>query len=325
MAVLPGTGGLTRLVDKRNVRHDRADFFCTIEEGIRGRRAVDWRLVDEVAAKSRFDEAVAESAAELVSLSDRPAAAEGIQLSPLAREISETSLAYATLSVALDRETRVAEFRLHGPETLPPADPAGALAQGVRYWPLAVARAFDDAILHLRLNEPTLGTWVLRTEGDGALVAAHDELLAGHPEHWFIREVTLYLKRVLKRLDMSARSIFALIEPGSCFTGTLLELALAADRSYMLEGGFEGDNRPPAWIQPTVMNFGAYPGVNGLTRMATRYLGDRDGLAAIEAARGRQIEAAEADALGLVTFAPDDIDWDDEVRIAIEERATRQK
>ena len=153
------------------------------------------------------------------------------------------------------------------------------------------------------------------------LVAAHDELLAGHPEHWFIREVTLYLKRVLKRLDMSARSIFALIEPGSCFTGTLLELALAADRSYMLEGGFEGDNRPPAWIQPTVMNFGAYPGVNGLTRMATRYLGDRDGLAAIEAARGRQIEAAEADALGLVTFAPDDIDWDDEVRIAIEERA----
>ncbi|MDP6707935.1 MAG: 2,3-epoxybenzoyl-CoA dihydrolase [Alphaproteobacteria bacterium] len=320
LAVLPGTGGLTRLVDKRKVRRDRADFFCTIEEGIRGKRAVEWRLVDEVAPRSRMDEVVAERAAEAAAKSDRPAGAEGISLGPLAREITEAALDYGTLSVAFDREHRIAEFLVKGPEAPPPADAAQIHAAGTAFWPLALARDLDDAILHLRLNEPEIGTWVVRTAGDGARVVDYDRLLAATADDWLVREIRLYLKRVFKRLDVSARSIFALIEPGSCFAGTLLELALAADRSYMLAGGFEGDNRPPAAIRLSALNFAAYPTVNGLTRLAGRFLDDAEGLARVAASQDHEIEAEEAEALGLVTFAPDDIDWEDEVRIAIEER-----
>ncbi len=223
--------------------------------------------------------------------------------------------------MTIDRERRVAELMLQGPSHPPPGNAAAIFSQGVAFWPLALARDLDDAILHLRLNEPEIGTWVLRTEGDAALVAAYDQALADNAGDWLVREITLFLKRVLKRLDVSARSMFALIEPGSCFVGTLLELAFAADRSYMLEGTFEGDNRPPAAITLTAMNFGPYTGVNGLTRLATRFLDDAEDLANVEAVAGAEIVARQAEELGLVTFAPDDIDWEDEVRIAIEERA----
>ena len=320
LAVLPGTGGLTRLVDKRKVRRDRADFFCTTEEGMRGRRAVDWRLVDEVAPRSRLDAVVAERAAEAAAKSDRPNDAKGIVLSPLQREITESGITYGTLTVTIDRERRVAELMIQGPSHPPPGNAAAIFSQGVAFWPLALARDLDDAILHLRLNEPEIGTWVLRTEGDAALVAAYDQALADNAGDWLVREITLFLKRVLKRHDVSARSMFALIEPGSCFVGTLLELAFAADRSYMLEGTFEGDNRPAAAITLTAMNFGPYAGVNGLTRLATRFLDDAEDLANVGAVTGAEIDARQAEELGLVTFAPDDIDWEGEVRIAIEER-----
>ena len=321
LAVLPGTGGLTRLVDKRKVRRDRADFFCTTEEGMRGRRAVEWRLVDEVAPRSKLEAAIQAASEAASAASDRPADAKGIALTPLERRIDGDALGYETVGVSLDRERRLAEFMILGPRQAPPADAAGIAAEGTGFWPLKLARELDDAILHLRLNEPEIGTWVLRTEGDAELVAAYDDLLASAAGDWLAREITLYLKRTLKRLDLSARSIFALIEPGSCFAGTLLELALAADRGYMLDGAFEGDNRPPATVRLTALNFGAYPGVNGLTRLATRFLDDADGLSKAAAAKDEALAAEQAEKLGLVTFAPDDIDWEDEVRIAIEERA----
>ena len=322
LAVLPGTGGLTRLVDKRRVRRDRADFFCTIEEGVRGKRAVDWRLVDEVAPRSRMDDAVAARAAAAAARSDRPADEAGVTLTPLAREIGDASLAYETVGVELDRAGRKAEITVRAPADAAPADAAAARAQGADFWPLKLARELDDAILHLRLNEVEIGLWVLRTEGEAANVLGHDTLLTADPDDWFLREVRLYLKRVLKRLDVSSRSLYALIEPGSCFAGTLAELAFAADRSYMLDGPFEGDNRPEARLTLSAMNFGPYPMANGLTRLATRFLEDAEALSAAEAARGRELDALEAEELGLVTFAPDDIDWEDEVRLAIEERAT---
>ena len=321
LAVLPGTGGLTRLVDKRRVRRDRADVFCTLEEGVRGQRAVDWRLVDVVAPKSKLDEATAARIAEAVAGSDRPDAAEGVALTQLARRESGDRLTYEHLDVRLDAEARTAEFLVKGPAEGPPADAAEMRDLGVAFWPLALARELDDAILHLRLNAPEVGLWILRSEGDGALVTAHDEFLAANAGHWLAREITLFWGRVLKRLDVSARSLFALVEPGSCFAGTLLELVLASDRGYMLDGAFEGDNRPPATLRVTAANFGRYPGVNGLSRLATRFLDDHAAVAGIEAAREQELEGAEAEALGLVTFAPDDIDWEDEVRIAIEERA----
>jgi len=321
LAVLPGTGGLTRLVDKRKVRRDRADFFCTTEEGMRGRRAVEWRLVDEVAPRSKLEAAIQAASEAASAASDRPADAKGIALTPLERRIDGDALGYETVGVSLDRERRLAEFMILGPRQAPPADAAGIAAEGTGFWPLKLARELDDAILHLRLNEPEIGTWVLRTEGDAELVAAYDDLLASAAGDWLAREITLYLKRTLKRLDLSARSIFALIEPGSCFAGTLLELALAADRGYMLDGAFEGDNRPPATVRLTALNFGAYPGVNGLTRLATRFLDDADGLSKAAAAKDEALAAEQAEELGLVTFAPDDIDWEDEVRVAIEERA----
>jgi benzoyl-CoA-dihydrodiol lyase len=318
LAVLPGTGGLTRLVDKRQVRRDRADFFCTLEEGIKGKRAVEWRLVDEVVPRTRLSEAVRERALKLAEKSDRPTDAKGILLPELTRQMNGASLAYSHVDAKIDRAKGIAEITVHGPKTAAPASLDGIDAG---FWPLALARELDDLVLHLRTNEESIGMWVIRSTGDADAVAAYDALLEQHKSDWRVREIRLFLKRVFKRIDVSSRSLFALIEPGSCFTGTLLELALAADRSYMLDGQFEGDNRPPATIRLTPLNFGAYPMVNGLSRLQSRSLDD---LARVDALRdqiGEDLDAEAADEAGLVTFTPDDIDWEDEVRIAIEERA----
>lgn len=321
LAVLPGTGGLTRVVDKRHVRRDRADFFCTTGEGMRGKRALDWNLIDELAPRSKLDDITQARAAALVAESDRPADAAGISLPPLARDISANEISYSHVNVALDREQRTATFQIRGPEAAPPQDAAAIHAEGSDFWPLALARELDDAILHLRFNEAELGTWVLTTSGDSAHVDAADTALLDNADDWLVREITLYLKRTLKRLDVSSRSLIALIEPGSCFTGTLLELVLAADRSYMLDGAFEGSNLPPAALRPTGMNFGPLPMCNGLTRLESRFLGDDGKVADVEAELGTDLDAEAADELGLVTFIPDDIDWEDEVRLAIEARA----
>jgi benzoyl-CoA-dihydrodiol lyase len=321
LAVLPGTGGLTRLVDKRRVRRDRADFFCTLEEGIKGPRAVEWRLVDEVVPRSRLAEATKQRAMALAARTDRPIGAPGVALDPLERRIDGDRIAYAHVTCAIDRGQGVAGITVAGPQVPPPADPAGIHAAGTRFWPLAIARELDDLILHLRTNEEEIGLWVLRTTGDADLVEAHDRALLEHEADWLVRELRLYLKRTLKRLDVSSRSIFALIEPLSCFTGTLLELALAADRVFMLEGERQGDGRPAATVRLTGMNFGAYPTVNGLTRLGSRFLDEPGRVDDLKGRIGEDLGAAAASEAGLVTFTPDDIDWEDEVRIAIEERA----
>jgi benzoyl-CoA-dihydrodiol lyase len=321
LAVLPGTGGLTRLVDKRRVRRDRADFFCTLEEGIKGQRAVDWRLVDEVVPRSRLAEATRARAVELAARTDRPAGARGIGLPPLERRIEGDRIAYAHVTCVIERGPGLAGITVAAPATPPPADLAGIHAAGESFWPLAVARELDDLILHLRANEEEIGLWVLRTSGAADLVEAHDRTLLQHEADWLVREIRLYLKRTLKRLDVSSRSIFALIEPGSCFAGTLLELALAADRTFMLDGERQGDARPPATVRLTAMNFGPYPTVNGLTRLASRFLEEAGRVDDLKGRIGEDLDAAAAAEAGLVTFTPDDIDWEDEVRIAIEERA----
>jgi benzoyl-CoA-dihydrodiol lyase len=321
LAVLPGTGGLTRVVDKRHVRRDRADFFCTLEEGVKGKRAVDWGLVDEIVPRSKLEETVRQRAAELASLSDRPAEARGVTLTPLGRTVDGDRLAYTHVTCALDRARGVAEITLAAPTTPPPADVAGMHALGCAFWPLALARELDDLVLHLRTNESEIGLWVFRTSGSPDLVEAHDRFLAEQGGHWLVREVRLFLKRTYKRLDVSSRTIFALIEPGSCFAGSLLEPALAADRSYMLAGRRQGDERPPAKVRLTSMNFGAYPMANGLTRLQSRSLGEPGRVDDLKGRLGQDLDAAAADEAGLVTFTPDDIDWDDEVRLAIEERA----
>tara|TARA_B100000959_G_scaffold49484_1_gene50961 strand:- start:202 stop:1851 length:1650 start_codon:yes stop_codon:yes gene_type:complete len=321
LAVLPGTGGLTRLADKRKIRRDRADFFCTLEEGMRGQRAVDWRLIDEIAPRSKYEDAVEARAAAAVAASSRPAEGQGITLSPLQRSIDGDSITYSAVSMEIDRSARTATIHVQAPTDMPPSDGDGIQALGADFWSLRLARELDDAILHLRTNENEIGTWLFQTSGDGDLVAAHDAALAANQDHWLVREITLYLKRTLKRIDVTSRSIFAMIEPASCFTGTLLELALAADRGYMLDGQFEGDNRPPATVSLTAMNFGPYQMVNGLTRLQSRFLDDEATVTELAQRQGEAMEALDAEKAGLVTFAPDDIDWQDEVRIAIEERA----
>jgi benzoyl-CoA-dihydrodiol lyase len=325
LGVLPGTGGLTRLTDKRKVRRDRADFVCTVAEGVRGRRAVEWGLVDELVPRSRLMEVARERAEELAARSDRPWArsgAHGVALTPLERDLGPDRIAYPHLLIELDRSLGVATFTVRGPEGEQPDDPEAIAALGARWWPLALARELDDAILLLRFNELELGTWVLRTQGDPAAVAAVDATLLAHAGHWLVREVTLYLERTLKRLDLSSRSLVALIEPGSCFAGTLLELALAADRSFMLEGELEGVDHPPASVLLTGMNFGPLPAAGGRSRLEIRFLDQPELLEAVAARRGEPLEAAEAEELGLVTFAYDEIDFEDEVRLAIEERAS---
>ena len=325
LAVLPGTGGLTRLVDKRKVRHDHADFLCTTLEGIRGSRALEWRLVDELASRSNFSQAVAAKASEIAQNSDRPVSAQGIKFTPLKRKMGGDQVRYKNIQINLDRKLGVANILVKGPSEAPPADVSAIHAAGDSFWPLALARELDDAILHLRLNESEAGTWVFRTHGDSSLVAAYDDILLDNASDWLVREITLYLKRTLKRLDVSSRSLVTLVEPGSCFTGTLLELALAADRCYMLDGTFEDDpDSPdvPAAVRPTGMNFGPLPMVNGLTRLEGRFLGQPDAVDAVREKTGAGLDAQAALELGLVTFIPDDLDWEDEVRLALEERAS---
>jgi benzoyl-CoA-dihydrodiol lyase len=322
LAVLPGTGGLTRLTDKRMVRRDRADVFCSTEEGVRGRRAVDWRLVDEVVPPSAWDAKLRERALEFADLSDRPADANGVVLTPLQREFSDDGVIYPHVRVAFDRTSRRVDITVIGPDPDLPRDLAGIHAAGAQFWPLAMARELDDAILHLRLNEPALGLVVWRSEGDPASVLAVDELLETHRDDWLVREIRLYLKRLFKRVDMTSRSLIALIEPGSCFAGTLAELLFAADRTVMLAGARSGDNRGAASLHLSDLNFGAYPMGNGLTRLATRFLGEPDSFAAAREHTSETLHAEDADALGLVTFAYDETDWDDEVRMMLEERAS---
>ena len=321
LAVLPGTGGLTRLVDKRLVRRDHADFFCTTAEGLRGKRAQQWRLVDKLIPPSKLADETKKIAEGIAAGSARPKDARGIALPAVERTIEGDTIRYPHLTVEIDRERRAARFRIGGPSSLPPADAAAIHAQGAAFWPLALARALDDAMMHLRLNETEIGTWVLQSQGDSGLVEAYDALLAKESSNWLVREIVLLWKRTLKRLDVSSRSLIALVEPGSCFTGTLFELVLAADRSYMLDGAFEGSNLPAATVKLTAMNFGPYPMGNGLTRLGTRFLSDPGHVDKLEEDRLETFDAEAADELGLVTFTPDDIDWEDEVRLAIEERA----
>ena len=322
LAVLPGTGGLTRLVDKRKVRRDRADIFCTTEEGVRGKRALDWGLVDELVPRTKLIDAALARARALAERSSRPAAARGIALPPLARTLGADKIAYPTLRVALNRALRTAEFTILGPDAAPPGDAAAVHEAGATFWPLALARALDDAILHLRANEPELGTWVFRSAGEPARVAAFDECLSALGDDWLVRETIWFVKRVLKRVDVTSRSLIALIEPGSCFAGSLLELVLAADRSYMLLGRRDGDNRPAASLRLSALNFGAYAMPNGLSRLASRFLGAPERLEAARALIDQNLDAEAAEQAGLVTITPDDIDWDDEIRLALESRAS---
>jgi benzoyl-CoA-dihydrodiol lyase len=325
LGVLPGTGGLTRVVDKRHVRRDLADYFSTRPEGLSGKKAAAWRLVDEAVPRPAWEQTVAERAREVAAASHRSQGrGDAILLNPLHKDRSAGQISYRYVAARLDRARAAAEITITGPDRDPPADANGIHEQGPDFWTLAMTRELDDLILDLRTNEPELGTWVLRTTGRADTVLAYDELLRQHKDDWLAGEITHYLKRTLKRLDVTSRSLIALIEPGSCFAGSLLELALAADRSYQLAGVFEDEDpdADPAAITVGPMNLGPLPMGNGLTRLQTRFLGDDDALAAAEKSSNEPLLAADAEHQGLVTFAPDDIDWADEVRIAIEERAS---
>jgi benzoyl-CoA-dihydrodiol lyase len=317
LAVLPGTGGLTRVVDKRHVRRDLADYFATKAEGVGGKKAVQWRLVDEAVPRATWTDTVVERARAFAGHSSRPSDAVGIALSELAKQRSDQAIEYEHVSAQFDRATGTVAITVRGP-----SGEAGEL--DAAFWTLAYTRELDDLILDLRTNEPELGTWVFRTEGEPRAVLAHDQYLLDRADDWRANEIVHYLKRTLKRLDVTSRSLIALIEPGSCFAGSLLELALAADRSFQLTGVFEDidPDAQPATITVGAMNLGPLPMGNGLTRLQTRFYGDEAGLAAVEKRPGEPLDAAAADELGLVTFTPDDIDWDDEVRITLEERAS---
>jgi benzoyl-CoA-dihydrodiol lyase len=322
LGVLPGTGGLTRVVDKRGVRRDLADIFSTTAEGIRGDRAVQWRLVDAVVKASDFADEITRRATEAATTSSRPGAgARGVQLNPLNRAVDGDTTNYEHVRVVLDRDSGTATITVLGPAAVP-ASVDELHEQGDRAWFLAMTRELDDVILRLRTNELTIGTWLLRTEGDVETVAAYDEFLLANRDDWLVNETIGFYKRTVKRLDTTSRSLFALIEPGSCFAGTLAEIAFAADRSFMLEGQFEDDDAPlpPAVIRLDEFNSGLLPMSNDLSRLEVRFLGSADELAAAQAAVGRDLDAAEALELGLITSAPDDIDWEDEIRLVVEER-----
>jgi benzoyl-CoA-dihydrodiol lyase len=321
LGVLPGTGGLTRLLDKRHVRRDRADLFCTLEEGVKGRRAVEWNLVDELLPRSSFEDGAKARALELAASSDRPGTAGGADWPEVEPKLEADSLAYSTLRIEFDRGLGAARLTVLGPTAPPPGDAPEALAGSAAFWPLVLARELDDALLHLRLNETRTGQLVIESEGELGAVAAFDAFLHRERGHWFVREVLLYWKRVLKRLDLTARSVFTLIAPGSCFAGLLLELPLASDRSYMFEGESE-DGAPPPSIELGELNFGAFPTPNGLSRLETRFLGREDAIDSLRGLIGTPLEAADAEEAGLVTEVLDDLDWEDEVRIALEERSS---
>src|SRR5579871_80038 len=322
LAVLPGTGGLTRVTDKRKVRRDLADVFCTTEEGVKGKRAKDWRLVDEVVPNSKLEETVAARAKAFAEKSDRPRDAKGIALIPLKRSFAADSVDYGFVSIAFDRGGRLATITLRGPEALPPADADAMVAQGAAFWPLQLARELDDAILHIRSNEVDVAAIVFKSVGDAEAVLTYDAFLDKHADHWLAREIRLLWKRTLKRVDLTSRSLVTLLEPGSCFAGTLAEIPLACDRSYMLIGQNDGANQPAATLTLSEANFGPYPMSNGLSRLQSRFLDDPASLDAARERIGEALDAEAAEELGLVTFAYDDIDWDDEIRIFLEERAS---
>jgi benzoyl-CoA-dihydrodiol lyase len=318
LGVLPGTGGLTRVTDKRKVRHDLADIFCTTNEGVRGQKAKDWRLVDDIAKPAVFAEKIQARALALAEQSDRPANAQGVALTPLAREIDGDTIAYQHVNVAIDRAKRTATWTVKAPTGAQPTDVAGIEAAGAAWYPLQMARELEDAILHMRTNELEIGTWLIKTEGDAAAVLAMDATLLAHQNHWLVRETTGLLRRTYSRLDVSSRSLFALIEAGSCFAGSLLELALACDRIYHL--ALPDDAAAAPKIAVGEINFGTFPMATDQSRLERRFYGDQTELAAVRAQIGQPLDADAAFALGLVTANPDDIDWADEIRLAIEER-----
>jgi benzoyl-CoA-dihydrodiol lyase len=322
LAVLPGTGGLTRVVDKRKVRRDHADYFCTIEEGIKGKRALQWRLVDEIVPNSKLEAKVAERAQEFAAVSKRNGTGKGMTLTPLTRRFDDNGIRYGLVSVDIDRAARIATISIHAPDVAPPADIDGMIAQGASFWPLQVARELDDAILHLRINELETAMLVFKSHGERAGVLACDAFLEANKAHWLVNEIRQYWKRVLKRIDVTSRTLVTLVEPGSCFVGTLAELVFAADRSYMLIGSRQGDNRAPPTIELSAMNFGPYPMSHGLTRLQSRFQADAEDVLRAQKTIGEALDAEQAEALGLVTFAVDDIDWDDEIRVFFEERTS---
>ena len=318
LGVLPGTGGLTRITDKRHVRHDLADLFCTSVEGVRGDKAVSWRLVDAVAKPAVFAQKIQERALALAAQSDRPANAKGVTLAPLQRVLEADALRYSHVSVEIDRAKRTASLTVKGPSGSQPSDIAGIEAAGAAWYPLAMARELEDVILQMRTNETEIGTWLIKSAGDTATALALDATLLAHQTHWLVRETIGLLRRTFSRLDVSSRSLFALIEPGSCFAGTLLELVLACDRSYQLMLPDEGDRSPK--IAVSEANFVLYPMVTGQSRLGRRFYDEQPALDAVRAKLGQALDADTAFALGLITSNPDDIDWADEVRIAVEER-----
>jgi len=320
LGVLPGTGGLTRVVDKRHVRCDLADVFATRAEGVRGQQAVEWGLVDVLAPRSRFDDVVSERAAARASESDRPSTGPGVALTPLTPQVGEDGLRYPHLEVRIDRAVGAAHFAIRGPDGAQPTTGDELVVAGTEAWTLATCRELDDAILRLRISEPEIGTWVLETAGDAAAVLAADDVLRDHAGDWLVREIRLYWARTFKRLELSSRTLVALVAPGSCFAGTLGELVLVADRSFMLDGTWRDSDRQPPVLQLTDANDGWYPTCNGLSRLAARFWGRDDALESARSQLGKELNAAEALDAGLVTFAPDDIDWDDEVRVTLEER-----
>jgi benzoyl-CoA-dihydrodiol lyase len=319
LGVLPGTGGLTRVTDKRKVRHDRADIFCTIVEGVRGERAKQWRLVDEVVKPNAFKQTIQARALELAALSDRPADAKGVALTRVERTDREDGLGYATVDVTIDRVKRTATFTAKAPSGDQPSDIDAIVAAGANWWPLQFARELDDAILSMRTNELDIGTWLFKTEGDARALLATDATLLQHKDHWFVRETIGMLRRTLARIDVSSRSLFALIEPGSCFAGTFAELAFATDRTYMAALPSNEDEEPV--ITLSEVNFGLYPMITGQSRLGRRFYDETGPMQAVREQIGKPVKPVEAERLGLVTASPDDIDWADEIRIAIEERA----
>ena len=320
LGVLPGTGGLTRVTDKRHVRHDLADLFCTSVEGVRGQKAVDWRLVDAIAKPQVFAQKVQERALQLAAQSDRPADGKGVALTPVSCMIEADALRYQSVTVEIDRSKRTATFTVRGPVLAQPTDIAGIEALGALWYPLAMARELEDAILSMRTNELDIGTWLIKTQGDCAAVLALDATLLANQNHWLVRETIGLLRRTFSRLDVSSRSLFALVEPGSCFAGTLLELALACDRTYHLALPDDAARAPTITLTET--NFGSYPMLTGQSRLARQFYDEAPAMAAVRARLGQPLDADAAFALGLATSKPDDIDWDDEVRIAIEERVS---
>ena len=320
LGVLPGTGGLTRVTDKRHVRHDLADLFCTSVEGVRGQKAVDWRLVDAIAKPQVFAQKVQERALQLAAQSDRPADGKGVALTPVSCTIEADALRYQSVTVEIDRSKRTATFTVRGPVLAQPTDIAGIEALGALWYPLAMARELEDAILSMRTNELDIGTWLIKTQGDCAAVLALDATLLANQNHWLVRETIGLLRRTFSRLDVSSRSLFALVEPGSCFAGTLLELALACDRTYHLALPDDAARAPTITLTET--NFGSYPMLTGQSRLARQFYDEAPAMAAVRARLGQPLDADAAFALGLATSNPDDIDWDDEVRIAIEERVS---